>query len=81
MHNVFLLLLLYTNKNLIYFFNNFVLILMFISVIILNLRLDYYLNYGESFEHTKIKFFISFYIGPGKRISKRQHIKKLKRQK
>lgn len=45
---------------------------------ILKLRLDYYLDYGESFEHTKIKNVIAFYIGPGKKISKREHIKKLR---
>lgn len=51
---------------------------MFINAMILKLRLDYYLDYGESFEHTKIKNVIAFYIGPGKKISKRQHIKKLR---
>lgn len=56
------------------FFNNFVLQ----NATILNLKLDYDLDFGKTSGYTKIQFFIFFYIGPGKRIRKRQHIKMLR---
>lgn len=57
-------------QNLTDYFNNVLLIFMFINATNLKLKLAYYLDYRETFEHTKNNTFIAFYIGPEKTIEK-----------
>ena len=47
-------------QNLTYYFNNVLLIFMFINATNLKLKLAYYLDYRETFEHTKTTLLLPF---------------------